>query len=322
MKKRLMGVILSTLIAMGAMPVSVASPDDGVIYIVPPVLEYDKVYPFSEDLARIRKGDEYGFIDKSGKEVIPSVYDEARPFEEGLARVYKDGKWGFIDKTGKVVILSLIYDEVLTFSEGLARVKKGGKYGYIDKTGKMVIPLSYYLADSFSEGLAFVGKGDWGKWIYGFIDKTGKEIIPLIYQSASDFSEGVAPVLKDGKWGIIANPLTAIKVVLNGEQLKFDRLPITENGRTLVPLRVIFEAMGATVDWDGVTQTVTAVKGNTTVKMQIGNSIMIKNGEKIALDVPPKIINGRTLVPVRAVAESFGAKVDWDGETKTVIITD
>ena len=113
-----------------------------------------------------------------------------------------------------------------------------------------------------------------------------------------------------------------VKVFLNGKRIRFDQPPIIQNGRTLVPLRAIFEAMNATVSWDDKTKTVTAKKGDTTIVMTIGNKTMKKNGVAIELDVPPQIVNGRTLVPARAVAESFGAKVDWDGSTRTVTITE
>ncbi|MDR1706316.1 MAG: WG repeat-containing protein, partial [Clostridiales bacterium] len=97
-------------------------------------------------------------------------------FREGLAPVIKDDKWGFIDKTGKVVV-PLEYDQVYSFSEGLAPVIKDGKYGFIDKTGKVVVPLEYDDVYNISEGLATVMKDD--KW--GFIDKTGKVVVPLEY---------------------------------------------------------------------------------------------------------------------------------------------
>jgi len=113
-----------------------------------------------------------------------------------------------------------------------------------------------------------------------------------------------------------------VKVFLNGKRIRFDQPPIIQNGRTLVPVRAIFEAMNATVSWDDKTKTVTAKKGDTTIVMTIGNKTMKKNGVAIELDVPPQIVNGRTLVPARAVAESFGAKVDWDGSTRTVTITE
>ena len=73
----------------------------------------------------------YGFIDKTGKVVIPSTYDEVRNFSEGLCEVMEDKKWGFIDKTGKVVV-PLIYDEVGHFREGLCWVRKDKKWGFVD----------------------------------------------------------------------------------------------------------------------------------------------------------------------------------------------
>ena len=112
-----------------------------------------------------------------------------------------------------------------------------------------------------------------------------------------------------------------INVVLDGKNLSFDVPPQIINGRTLVPLRVIFEALGASVRWSDLTQTVTAVRGNTTVALQIGSSILIKNGTPITLDVPAQLIDSRTMVPARAVAEAFGADVRWSDSTQTVTIT-
>jgi len=117
-------------------------------------------------------------------------------------------------------------------------------------------------------------------------------------------------------------PTQEIKVLVNGTAVAFDQPPIIENGRTLVPLRAIFEALGATVEWEQSTQTVTAVKDDITIILKIGDAFLTKNGERIALDVPAKIVGGRTLVPARAVAESFGADVQWDQATRTVTITE
>jgi len=122
-----------------------------------------------------------------------------------------------------------------------------------------------------------------------------------------------------------AVPAPPIRVTLNGENISFDQPPIMESGRTLVPLRAIFEALGAEVDWNGDTQTVTAVKDGVTVTLRIGSYDLIKSGhaptQTSTLDVPPQLVGGRTMVPARAVAESFGATVDWCGDTRTVIIT-
>lgn len=112
-----------------------------------------------------------------------------------------------------------------------------------------------------------------------------------------------------------------VTVSYNGEFITFDQKPIIENGRTLVPLRAIFEKIGADVEWNGDTQTVTATKDDITVSLTINNTTAYKNGEAITLDVPAKIINGRTLVPVRFVSDCFGVNVDWDGTIQKVILT-
>lgn len=111
-----------------------------------------------------------------------------------------------------------------------------------------------------------------------------------------------------------------ITILYNGGELSGDVPPCISDGRTLVPLRLIFNAMGAQVDWDDSTKTVSSKLGEKTVSMQVGNPVMLRNGEEVTLDVPPVIADGRTLVPVRAVAEAYGAFVDWDAANRTVVI--
>jgi competence protein ComEC len=113
----------------------------------------------------------------------------------------------------------------------------------------------------------------------------------------------------------------APSVVLDGAPLVFkDAAPTIDNGRTLVPLRAIFEALGASVQWDPDTQTVTANKGSITVNLVIGGQAL-KNGQAVPLDVPAKIVDGRTMVPLRFVSEALGCQVAWDGNTQTISIT-
>ena len=108
-------------------------------------------------------------------------------------------------------------------------------------------------------------------------------------------------------------------VYLDGKQISFDVPPKIDNGRVLVPLRGIFEALGAQVQWDG-TKTITASKDSTTIKLIIGGQAF-KNGQPVPLDVPAKVINGRTLVPLRFVSEALGASVNWDSGTQKITIT-
>ena len=111
-----------------------------------------------------------------------------------------------------------------------------------------------------------------------------------------------------------------ITVILNGKQLEFDVDPMLINSRTMVPMRVIFEALGAKVDWDGTTQTAIGVTKSTTIKITIGKDYLLKNDNIVVLDSPAVVISGRTLVPVRAIAESLDCKVEWYGETQVVEI--
>jgi hypothetical protein len=112
-----------------------------------------------------------------------------------------------------------------------------------------------------------------------------------------------------------------INVTLNGEPLYFDVNPQIINGRTMVPIRAIFEAMGANVKWDETTSTVIATRGSKTVQMTIGNPTIYINEISKIMDISPVIVDGRTLVPARFVAEAFDASVEWDGENNNVIIT-
>ena len=109
-------------------------------------------------------------------------------------------------------------------------------------------------------------------------------------------------------------------ITLDGNELTLDTPHIIDNGRTLVPMRAIFEALGAGVNWDGATNTVTASVGDTEIQLVIGGKAF-KNGASVDLDVPAKLYEGRTMVPLRFVSEALGASVDWDGSTQTVIIT-
>lgn len=110
-------------------------------------------------------------------------------------------------------------------------------------------------------------------------------------------------------------------MILNGVELTCDQPLVIDSGRTLVPLRAIFEGLGASVAWDGATRTVTSTLDDTTVVMTVDSAVMYKNDQVLTLDVPAKIVNGRTMVPVRAVGEAFGADVRWDGATRTVYVT-
>lgn len=112
-----------------------------------------------------------------------------------------------------------------------------------------------------------------------------------------------------------------ISVYLNDEQLIFDVAPQIINGRTLLPLRTIFEALGLEVSWDPSTKVIKGTKENMEIILKVDNVLAYINNEEYTLDVPPTIIDSRTLVPARFIAESLGLNVEWDQESQTVSIT-
>lgn len=111
-----------------------------------------------------------------------------------------------------------------------------------------------------------------------------------------------------------------IRVTIDGAFIQFDVPPQAINNRTMVPLRAIFESLGASVEWDGNTQTVYAYKDDITVISTLGQRTMYVNGEAREMDVAPIAINGRILVPARFVAEAFDCTVTWSGADKIVVI--
>jgi predicted RecA/RadA family phage recombinase len=111
-----------------------------------------------------------------------------------------------------------------------------------------------------------------------------------------------------------------IKVYVDSVEVKFDVLPIIEKGRTLVPMRAIFEALGAEIYWDEDTKTASAFKDDIAVAVQVNNIYANKNNNAVELDVAPKIVNNRMLVPLRFIGEAFGNIVNWDGDTRTVTV--
>ena len=111
------------------------------------------------------------------------------------------------------------------------------------------------------------------------------------------------------------------KVLLDGKKLDFDVQPVIEEGCALVPMRGIATALGIEVNWDDKSQTISAKKDDTEIKIVIDGDAF-KNGEKVNLEVPAKIINGTTMVPLRFITESFDVEVAWNKDSQTIDIFD
>jgi outer membrane protein assembly factor BamB len=117
-----------------------------------------------------------------------------------------------------------------------------------------------------------------------------------------------------------------LEFTLNGESKTLDSPPIITNGRTLVPIRAIIEALSGTVGWNATAKKVTITLGKITIELWIGKNTAKVNGVDTPIDstnakVVPEIISGRTMLPLRFVTENLGATVVWDGTTQTITIT-
>ena len=111
-----------------------------------------------------------------------------------------------------------------------------------------------------------------------------------------------------------------IKVEVDGQPLSFNVPPMTVQNRTMVPMRGVFEALGAQVNWEAATRSITATRNDTVVQLAIGANHATVNGRITPLDVPAMIYRGTTMVPLRFISEALGAHVQWNEATQTVSI--
>lgn len=138
-------------------------------------------------------------------------------------------------------------------------------------------------------------------------EPTGKELPPpqageisvVLYLNQKEYS-----VARDGNW----------------LQATLDTAPVYDSGRTMVPLRGVMEQFGANVDWLPENKQIKVQHGDKEVILTLGSTEALVNGEAAQLDVPAKVVNGRTLIPLRFVSEQIGMNVAWEGKTQSITI--
>jgi hypothetical protein len=108
---------------------------------------------------------------------------------------------------------------------------------------------------------------------------------------------------------------------VNGMTQKMDAAPFIKDGRTLLPIRALIEALHGTVQWNASTKTATVMLGSRTVALTIGSTTALVDGKAVALDVAPVIVKGHTFLPLRAVAENLGLDLAWEPVSKTISFT-
>ena len=186
-----------------------------------------------------------------------------------------------------------------TYDGGKSWVLVPGMKGIADITSITFSPVSdEVFIGTCSNGFIIYDYPTFKKWYNGELewDKSDEIIIPNMYT--------------DGR----------IRVKIDSDVIGFDSDPFISNGRTFVPMRKIFEVLGAKIEWDGNTQTVTATKGSDVISLSIGSTTATVNGTQKTLDEAPCIVNSRTMIPLRFVAEALGCSVNWDGSNQLVVI--
>lgn len=153
------------------------------------------------------------------------------------------------------------------------------------------------------------------RYYYKVVPVSGGQTFDSIYRIASAALPGTIKLT-------IGSPYMTV----NGESMEIDpgrgTVPVIVNGRCFVPIRAIVEAMGGTVNWDGMTETITVGYNNNTIIMQIGSTEVIVNGVKKVVDVAPFVSDtGSTMVPIRLVSECLGCQVGWDQAAQSITIT-
>ena len=190
---------MAFVVAEDSCPVAINK--DGIIKFALP--DAERAENFHEGLAAYSiltpAGELWGFADVNGKVAIQPGFSAVRFYSSGLCGVMNAaGKWGFIDRSGKQVI-GFQYDNITPFAGNAAEVEQGGRWGVIDKTGKFLISPAYANLDV--DGARYLVNST-GKW--GWADGNGKELIAAAYEDAFPFHEAeLAPVMVQQKWGFI-----------------------------------------------------------------------------------------------------------------------
>jgi len=112
-----------------------------------------------------------------------------------------------------------------------------------------------------------------------------------------------------------------VTVIVSGAELTADTEPLIKNGRVMLPVRAVVEALGAKASWDNDKREAVIELGGSTVIIPIGSDTAIADGKEVTLDSAAFIASGRTYVPLRFIGEAFGADVSWDNVTRTATIT-
>lgn len=189
---------------------------------------------------------------------------------------------------------------------------------YRSDNGGPYVPVSDFLLEEpeYTEYYAFAGH----TYLYIFVayDQYGVSEVDLPIK-VTIVPKGTLHSTAAGTKHILMK-LESTKALVDGKEVTLDVAPIIVNGRTLVPVRFISEALGAEVGWDGATRTASITLGDKKIALTLDSSEAIVNGKKVMMDVPAASLRGRTMVPVRFVSESLDLAVEFNSDTREITI--
>lgn len=215
------------------------------------------------------------------------------------------------------------------------------------KGGDSIIPVYYYenVRDpedyGWIQGEEFIVEGSelkvdydilptgeylYGFWLKDYAGNTSSSEFVSVYHDEDDWyipgleDDNQEPYLDYFGYQIPVNNSEVIQVVLDGETLEFAVDPAIVNQRVMVPMRVIFEALGADVVWDSLTGSAVATRDETLIMLPLGSLMAMVNDLSVPIDAAPLVVDNTMLVPLRFVSESLDARVEWIPENNTVLI--
>lgn len=209
-----------------------------------------------------------------------------------------------------------------TYLNNESQLQVDGYYVNVGNRPVVDIPETYL---EIYDGAALVAKGSYKKTTIeaNYVAVGGARKAQIIMETPEKYlklKDLKATAVMTASFGDSVTLASGKKVFYNAVPVVYDVQPAVVNGRLMVPARSTFEIMSATVDWNGESKTVTVKRGNQTVMLVIDSDIMRVNGTPIKLDAPAQIIDGRTLVPLRAISSALGEGIMYGAENEIVTI--
>ncbi len=208
--------------------------------------------------------------------------------------------------------------------------RSGGIVRLLAKPARMVFTFNYI---DFKRASKMNTGQPVGRFRVGYWDESGNKWVELPSQVFWNGSNGAVEAETDrgdGRYALIWSYRgdvqlsqvagKGIRVMINNAHVGFTDAPYVKDNRTMVPLRAISENLGAQVNWISSESRIDMVRNSDAIKLWIGKKEASKNGQTLSIDVAPEVVNDRTFVPLRFIAEAFGASVNWDDVTQTVKI--